>query len=193
MNLKLTALAGVAIIAAVTAGCQTKPADPVTVENTETISATVTAVDHKKRLLSLRGPDGGTATIEVPSDVRNLAQVKVGDQLVVRYYESLGAALRPKGAPPVEPGSVDQAATAGRAPAGSKPAAAVGSVTASTVVIQSVDKKSNTVTFLGQDGLVRVVPVKDPAAQKFIATLKQGDQVDLTYTEALAVSVEPAK
>jgi hypothetical protein len=37
------------------------------------------------------------------------------------------------------------------------------------------------------------VPVIDPAAQKFVATLKQGDLVDLTFTEALAVSVEAAK
>jgi hypothetical protein len=49
------------------------------------------------------------------------------------------------------------------------------------------------VTFTGPDGYARVLPVKDPAAKKFVATLKEGDQVDLTYTEALAVSVEPAR
>jgi Cu/Ag efflux protein CusF len=193
MKFRITALASVAAIAALAAGCKTAPPEPVTVEKIDSIAATVTAVDVKKRLVSLRGPDGATATIEVPSDVRNLAQVKVGDKLVVRYYESMGAALRPKGAPPTDTSTIDQAAAAGRAPAGSKPGAAVGSVTTTTVVIHSVDKKSSTVTFTGPDGYARVLPVKDPAAKKFVATLKEGDQVDLTYTEALAVSVEPAR
>jgi hypothetical protein len=179
-------------MAILAAGCQTAPPAPVTVEKIETISAAVTAVDVKKRLVSLRGPDGGTATIEVPSDVRNLAQVKVGDHLVVRYYESMGAAVRPPGTP-AAPHATDQIATAGTAELGAKPAAAVGSVTATTVTIQSVDKKTYNITFSGPDGLVRNFHVKDPAAQKFVATLKQGDQVDLTYTEALAVSVEATK
>ena len=48
-------------------------------------------------------------------------------------------------------------------------------------------------TFSGADGLVRATHIKDPKGQQFAGTLKQGDQVDLTYTEALAVSVEPAK
>ena len=46
--------------------------------------------------------------------------------------------------------------------------------------------------FTGPGGLVRTVEVKDPNAQKFISKLKKGDHVELTYSEALAVSVEPA-
>ena len=33
--------------------------------------------------------------------------------------------------------------------------------------------------------MTRTVDVKDPKAQKFIGTLKKGDEVELTYTEAL--------
>jgi hypothetical protein len=173
-------------------GCAaTKPAEPVTVENVVAVSATVEAVDVEKRLLSLRAPDGKGSTIEVPAEVRNLAQVKVGDQLVVRYYESIGAAMKPKGT--AASSTVEQAAGLARAEPGAKPGASVGSVSTMTVVIQSVDKKSHTVMFSGPDGFVRVVPVKDPAAQKFVDTLKEGDEVELTYTEALAISVEAAK
>jgi len=182
-------LIGVAA-AAISAGCVTKPADPINIEDVQTISATVEAVNVKKRLVSLRGPEGNTATIEVSPEVRNLAQVKVGDQLVVRYYQSLGAAIKPKGSPPSD--TVDQAAGAVRAPVGAKPGVALGSMTTSTVTIQSVDKKTHTVMFSAPDGMVRVVEVKDPAAQQFVATLKKGDQVDLTYTEAMAISVEAA-
>lgn len=177
------------VTAALSVSCTSEPADPVTVENLETVSATVSAVDVKKRLVSLKSPDGGSTTIEVPEEVRNLAQVKVGDQLVVRYYKSIGAAVRPKGTP-TDLTAVEEESVLGRAEVGAKPGAGVGSVTATTVAIQSVDKTNHTVTFSGPDGYVRVVQVKDPAAQKFIATLKTGDLVDLTFTEALAVSVE---
>ncbi len=188
---KSTLLFSLATIALL-AGCATKPADPVTVENLETVSATVTAVNLKKRLVSLKSSDGGGTTIEVPDEVRNLAQVKVGDQVVVRYYKSIGAAVRPKGTP-TDLSAVDEAAVLGRAEPGAKPGGGIGSVTSTTVAIQSVDKTNHTVTFSGPDGFVRVVQIKDPNAQNFIATLKSGDLVDLTFTEALAISVETAK
>jgi len=47
------------------------------------------------------------------------------------------------------------------------------------------------VTFIGPSGLSRTVDVVDPKAQQFIAQLKKGDEVELTYVEALAVTVEP--
>ena len=177
--------------AALLASCTTEPVAPVTVENLETVSATVTAIDLKKRLISLQSPDGGGTTIEVPDEVRNLKQVKVGDQLVVKYYKSIGAALRPKDAP-ADLNTVEDAAVLGLAEPGAKPGGAIGSVTSTTVLIQSVDKKTNTLTFSGPDGLVRTIQVQDPLAQKFSASLKKGDQVDLTFSEALAVSVETA-
>src|SRR5262245_64055049 len=62
---------------------------PATVENVKTLSATVEAIDVEHRLLSLRGESGRTATIEIPPEVRNLDQVKVGDKLSVKYHESL--------------------------------------------------------------------------------------------------------
>lgn len=191
MNRRAALLLSIAA-AALAAGCVAKPpAEPITKESVETITATVTAVDQKKRLVSLRGTEGRTATIEVPADVRNLAQVKVGDSLVVRYYASLAAAIVPKGT--TASLAADQATGAVLAPKGAKPGAAIGNISTLNVVIQSVDKKTHSVVFSGPDALVRTVEVKDPDAQKFVATLKKGDEVQLTYSEALAVTVEAAK
>jgi hypothetical protein len=39
--------------------------------------------------------------------------------------------------------------------------------------------------------MTRTVDVVDPRATQFISTLKKGDEVELTYTEALAVTVQP--
>ena len=46
-------------------------------------------------------------------------------------------------------------------------------------------------TFVGPAGKTRTVDVVDPKAQQFIGTLKKGDEVELTYVEALAVTLEP--
>ena len=48
-------------------------------------------------------------------------------------------------------------------------------------------------SFYGSDGLARVLPVRSPEGKEFIAGLKAGDEVELTYTEAVAMSVEPAQ
>ncbi len=192
MKLKLVLVSMIAAFGITALGCASKPAEPFSNETVEEISATVTGIDQAKRLVTLKGPKGNTETIEVSPQVRNLAQVKVGDQLVVRYYSAIAASLVPKGAAPV-PNSTDQVVAAARAEPGARPGAAVGSVTAKTVTIQEVDKSKNEVTFTGDDGIFRNVQIKNPDAQKFAQTLKKGDQVDVTFSEAVAVSVEPAK
>jgi hypothetical protein len=48
------------------------------------------------------------------------------------------------------------------------------------------------VSFTGPQGMLRTITVQNPDAQAFIKKLKKGDEVEITYTEALAISVEPA-
>ncbi len=166
------------------------PPDPVKVENVEQLTATVEAIDQEKRLVTLKGESGRTQTVEIGPDVTNLAQVRAGDKVVVRYYEGLAAQLRKKGeASPA--GDVESATLAGRMPAGHKPGGVIGSTVNSTVVIEAVDKTAQTITFHGKNG-THTVAVRKPEAQKFIAGLKKGDEVDITFTQALAVSVQPA-
>jgi hypothetical protein len=138
----------------------------------------------------VKAANGLSQTIDVSPEVKNLAQVKVGDNVVVRYYEGLAASLAKKGQGNV--GTIKQGVVGGTAEPGAKPAAAIGNVVTTTVVIESVDKAANKVTFKGPEGS-QTVAVKRPEGQKFIAGLNKGDEVDITYTEALAVSVEPAK
>jgi hypothetical protein len=180
----------VAAFIGVTAYAQA-PQTPLTVEDTQTLTATVDAVDQATRSVTLRGPKGNSETLQVSDEVKNFAQIKVGDKVVVRYYQGLAAELKKKGEG-TSIGRAQQAVVGGTAPVGSKPAAAVGNVVTTTVVIQAVDRTANTLTFDGVNGS-RTIAVKKPEAQKFIAGLKKGDEVDITYTEALAVSVEPTR
>jgi hypothetical protein len=173
------------------AAVSAQPAEPVKVERTDTLSATVESIDLDKRLVGLRAGDRST-TVQVSPEVRNLGQVKVGDQVVVEYYQGLAAEFKKKGESQTV-GAVDAVTGTARTPDGAPPGAAVGNLVTTTVVIEAVDRSANSVTFTGPAGKTRTVNVKDPKAQKFISTLKKGDEVELTYTEALAVTLEPKK
>ena len=164
------------------------PPEPLTLESTKRVEATVTAVQKEKRLVSLRGADGRTVTVEAGPSVHNFEQIKVGDRVVVAYVEAIGFAL----APPGDPGNVtDAALVAGRAAPGERPGAAIGGILRTTVSIDSVDPKTHTVTFHGQDGMPRAIPVLTAEGRAFASKLRAGDRVEVTYEEAVAISVEP--
>ena len=56
----------------------------------------------------------------------------------------------------------------------------------------AVDTKANTVTLMGAEGNKKTITVKNPELQQRIKNLKAGDEVDVTYTEALALAIMPA-
>ena len=176
-----------AIIGMVTAlGCSAK--EPFLKQEVQEVSATVEAIDTENRLISLRGP-AGTATILAGPDIVNFPQIHVGDQVKVKYTVAVAANITKSKATPTT--TLDtQAQTA---PEGSKPSASVGATITTTVQIESVDTSFETVTFKRPDGFVRTIAPASPEGKKFIRTLKKGDMVDVSYTEALAISVEPAK
>lgn len=166
-------------------GCSAK--EPFLKQDVQEVSATVEAIDTENRLISLRGP-AGPATILAGPEIKNFAQIHVGDQVKVKYTVALAAHITKSKETPTT--TVDTASYT--APTGSKPAAAVGATISSTVVIESVDTSFDTVTFKVPDGSSRTVAPASPEGKKYIRTLKKGDKVDITYTEALAISVEPA-
>jgi hypothetical protein len=55
------------------------------------------------------------------------------------------------------------------------------------MTITAINKGASEATLLGPDNVSTVVKVRDP---KRLDLVEVGDVVDLTYTEALAVSVE---
>ena len=190
--MKLTLLFPLGAFAALASGAAAAQPEPVMVEKAQSISATVESIDPKQRLVELRRGDE-TRTIKVPPEVRNFERIKVGDEVVATYYEGLAAEFKKPGEGTPK-GVVDATTGTSRMPEGSStPGAAVANQITATVVIESVDQPSNSVTFTGPTGMTRTVDVKDPKAQKFISTLKKGDEVQLTYIEALAVTLEPKK
>jgi hypothetical protein len=173
-------------------GCQAtaqSQQQPTTVERTKETAATVEAVDRAERLVTLKAADGDAFTIHAGENVRNLPQVEVGDRVVIRYREAIAAEL----AKPGEPTSVGEvSAEATRAPAGAKPGVEVARRIKAIVRIEALNLVTHTVSFSEHGGAPQTLVVQDPEMQAFLKTLKVGDEVEVTYDEALAVSVEPA-
>ena len=156
-----------------------------TITQTRTITATVESIDAAKRQVTLKGPKGKVVPLTVGPEVRNLEQVKVGDRVVVRYAEALSLTLKKDGK---ELPSSTAASDSARAPAGARPGGAVAEEVKVTADVTAVDAKTGMVTLRGPKQVVDL-HVADPEQLKLI---KVGDQVDAVYTQALAVSVEPA-
>lgn len=159
-------------------------------ESVKEITATVEAVNHENRSLVLRGENDARTLVMAGPNVRNFDQIGAGDRIVVSYREAIAAEVKPKGEG-VE--GVKQATARARAPEGNRPGIGSGSLIATTVEVQSVDTSFDTVTFTRQDGITRTVAVEDPKAQAFIRELRRGDEVEVTYSEAVAVNLRPAQ
>jgi len=177
----------IGVLFAVLAGCASAP-EPLEVSDVVVIEANVMAVDAETRLLVLRGPTGNEMTFRVGSDVRNLAQVAVGDILRVSYYTGFVFSM-------AEPGNAgaDAEIVAGRAEQGARPGAIVGATTRQTVEIVSVAADGTAVSFRDADGRLQSIDVPREEGQAFARKLSPGDLVDIQYSEAIAVSVESAE
>lgn len=150
------------------------------------VTATVENVDVAKRLLTIKGQSGAVETFEVDPAVKNLAQVKKGDVIVIAYYESLAYEVNKAGA--AGPGVAASGGVVTAKP-GEKPAIGAKRQVTATVTITKIDQAVPSVTMKGPAGNERTIKVMDP---KKLEGVKVGDTVELTYTEALAVSVEKA-
>ncbi len=156
-------------------------------EKVVTATATVEAIDLQKRVVTLKGPKGDVFDVTVSEQARNLPQVKVGDLVKVKYHESLALRL-------VKPGEgaagVQETETLERAKEGEKPGGMAGRQVTLTATITAINMKTHEVTLKGPGGKTVTVEAEHPENLKKV---KVGDEIEITYTEALAISVEKAK
>ena len=152
----------------------------------EQVSATVTAIDLPTRMVTLK-TKAGEETIRVGEQAKNLAQVKVGDRVVVTVNVGLVLSLQAPGSKPVAPAA---AATAGVAAPGERPSGDVRARITGTVTIGAIDMKTRVVTLVTPEGRKFKVAAGPGVA---IDKVKVGDQVFAEYEERFAIAVKPAK
>jgi hypothetical protein len=150
------------------------------------VRAVVVGLDKAARTVDLKGPKGRVETLAVSDEVKNFDQIRLGDHVVVRYLRALTLELKKTGSQIME--RSDKSDTAVAKP-GERPAVATARQVQVMANVIAVNKKTKTVTLKGPRGNVVDLVLDDP---KQVANIKKGDQVEAVYTEALAVSVEPA-
>jgi hypothetical protein len=150
------------------------------------ISAQVVAIDKATRTLTLKGPKGESVDVVAGEEVRNFDQIKLGDFVVARYAQALSLELRKTRVAAGEPTVREEA---GKAKPGERPAVGGARQVTALADVTAVDPQKSTITLKGPRGNVVTLNVQNPDQFKVV---KKGDQVEVTYTEALALSVEPA-
>ena len=173
-----------AMVWAATASPQAQ--QPVSKANVVKISATITAVDPAKRMLTLRDDAGNEDTFNVSQDVQRFNELMVGQKVNLTYYESVVYQLVKAG----EKGSGTSFDAAVNRGAGALPAATIATQEKMTVTVKSIDATVPSVTVAADDGRVVTRKIEN---KKNLENLKPGDKIDITFTRALVTSVSPAE
>jgi hypothetical protein len=162
-----------------------EPGKAVAVRAVE-VSAQVVGIDKATRTVTLKGQKGDAVDVVAGDEVKNFDQIKLGDFVVARYAQALSLELKKtKG----DPGAVTVREEAAKAQPGARPGVAGARQVTALADVVAVDPKKSTITLRGPRGNIVSLDVQNPDQFKVV---KQGDQVEVTYTEAVALSVEPA-
>ncbi|MXR38342.1 hypothetical protein [Craterilacuibacter sinensis] len=148
------------------------------------LEATVTAIDTATRTLTLQGTNGQLRQVVAGPDVRNFAQIRVGDKVQAKLLEALTLELKKGGA-----GVRTRVDTveAGRAEEGSAPAGVIAKKTTVMADVIKVNLKAHTIELKGVSRKL-TLKIEDPEQLKRIQV---GDQIKGTYVDALGISLIP--
>jgi Cu/Ag efflux protein CusF len=175
MGVMMAATAVVSTAGVLSAQTKTLPGEATT------ITATVEAIDAGTRTLTVKGPKGNFVPIMVPKSVERFNEIKVGDTITARYYDNIVLRLKPAGEPAVD--SMSEAVTRGTA----GPAGTAAEQRTITATITAIDQSVPSITFKGEK--VKWTYSSRVADKAMLAKVKVGDRVDITWTEALTLSV----
>lgn len=158
------------------------PKEKWSLESTE---GTVTTINSETREITLKGPDGDLVTVTASDQVKRFDEIQVGDIITFEYYTYMMAEFRqPTKEELAEP--LVALAEGGKAPEGMDPGAVVGAIVKAVVTIEILNRPMMLATVKGPRGNYLTVEMEDEALMQ---KLHIGQQVILTYAEAMAISL----
>jgi Cu/Ag efflux protein CusF len=147
------------------------------------VTAEIVAIDHDARLITLEAEDGELEEIYAGPEVKRFDELKVGDEVTFRYYESVVSRIRKPGEPAPTP-SGEPTLVRGTGP---KPSGTLSQQLTATVTITAIDANVPSVTVKTEDGRMMSFKIAD---KKNLEGVKVGDRVDITYTVAVMITVK---
>ncbi len=157
-----------------------------TAARTVEVSAQVVGIDKATRTLTLKGSKGEVVDVVASDEVKRFDEIKVGDSIVARYIEALTLELKKTR---VAAGDVKVREELARSKPGEQPAGLGARQISAIADVVAVDPAKSTITIKGPSGNLTTLNVQNPDQFKVV---KKGDQIEVTYTQALALSLEPA-
>ena len=151
----------------------------------ETKKFTITAIEKASRVVTLKKANGDTLSILCGPEVKNFAQLKVGDEVQSTYTETVSIHVEGAG----EPEATSETMTSQAKP-GEMPAASVMERMTAKATIKEIDKAKGTVTLQPLDGEAFSVTAENKAN---LDKVQVGNVVVVTYTVGHAISVSKAK
>ena len=156
-------------------------------ERTSTITARVEAIDHETQAVTLIGPQGKGVSFIASDQVRNLAQVQVGDLVEAELTESFSIEVLPGDGTGPGAGSVNAVE---RAKAGGLPGVTAVSSDVIVASVVEINLEQGTFKLQGPEGNVQEYRALNPENLK---RASEGDMVVLTITQSLAMSVRKSE
>jgi Cu/Ag efflux protein CusF len=145
---------------------------------------TIVAIDQTNRIITLKDKDGYTESMYAGPEVQRFNELKVGQKVTFKYYESVVYQIQKPGATAPAPATGDPTLTRSTGP---KPGGTIAQQMTATVTVTAIDMKAPSVTIKMDDGSINSFKVDD---RKNLEGVKVGDRVQITYTQALAISVQ---
>jgi len=152
--------------------------------DSETVTVTIEAIDLTSRTMTVKDSKGVYETVDVPPEITRFSELKVGDKITARYYENVVVRLKKPGEAAVDVDS--DAVTRGQG----RPGGTAATQRTITVTVTAMDPKAKSVTVKGPNGYTYSRRVQD---KKVFDQLKVGDRLDMTWTNALLLSVDAPK
>lgn len=200
MNLKFTAIAlSIATILALPtlAIAQAKPADsaakPMVIDAAvvdnryQLYEGTIIAIDKKTRTITFKNKEGESKFIAGP-EITNFDQIKKGVQVNVTYELAVAIELIKTKSDGIR--SKVETNTVTNSKPSEKPSEVIANKTTIIADIVAVDRDKKLVSVKGPSGKITTVTVKNPA---LLADVKVGEQVKVTYSDAMAASITTPK
>lgn len=147
-------------------------------------TATITAINHSTRVVTLKDDQSHVEDIVCGPEIKRFNELKVGDSVTFTYHAAVVYEIAKPGATSA---AAEESTVAGK---GVKPSGAYTRQQKLTVTVEAIDPSVPSVTVKGPNGNSMSAEVKD---KKNLEGLKVGDQVSITFTEAVMIVVEPPK
>ena len=150
------------------------------VEQSGSISktATIAAIDHKTRVVTLKDNEGNVEDVQCGPEVTRFNELHVGDSVTFAYHAAVVYQIAKPGAAAMS-SSTEVSTVKGQGP---KPSGAYTHQRKATVTVTAIDPAAPSVTVKTANGHTMVAEVQD---KKNLEGLKVGDKVNVTFSEVI--------